>query len=43
VRYSRLLVKLVDRAILPAVFLFAAKIVGTFFVSSYLGVDSFNG
>ena len=42
-RYSKLLVKLVDRAILPAVFLFASKVVGTFFVASYLGVDSFNG
>lgn len=42
-RYSKLLVKLVDRAILPAILLFAAKVVGTFFASSYLGVDSFNG
>ena len=42
-RYSKLLVKLIDRAILPAVFLFAAKVVGTFFVSSYLGVYRFNG
>lgn len=42
-RYSKLLVKLVDRAILPAVFLFAAKVVGTFFASAYLGVESFNG
>ena len=42
-RYSKLLVKLVDRAILPAIFLFAAKVVGTFFVASYLGVNNFNG
>ncbi len=42
-RNSKLLVKLVDRAILPAIFLFASKVVGTFFVASYIGVDSFNG
>ncbi len=42
-RNSKLLLKLVDRAILPAVFLFAAKVIGTFFVATYIGADSFNG
>jgi len=43
VSHSKLLVKLVDRAIIPALLLLGAKIIGTFFVSGYIGIQNFDG
>ena len=38
--FSRTLVKLIDEAIVPAVVLVAAKVVGTLFVASYFGIPA---
>ena len=36
--FSRILIKLIDQAIVPAIFLLTAKIVATVGISRYLGI-----
>lgn len=37
--FSRILVKLIDQAIVPAILLLSARVVSVVFISKYLGVD----